>query len=277
MAQRLSFEDRRQQLQGFLTTHGRIPARGKNADEHEHSLAMWLSRMGKEATEPQRAALDQIHSDWSANRRGVPFEQNVAALRTFMDRTGTLPSTTSADPQEAHLGRFRTSMLDSNASPERRAVLDREAPGWSEPLTVTARTFGTRLGQLTKFLADHGRGPSRSAGPGPELSLHRWQSLTSVRRNADRWAAVLGAYRQAGVQPPVAKLSFEDRLAQLAAFVAEHGHAPRWAAAEGTMESLLYRWQRTRLSRSNPERMAKIVKVYADAGLPPVGQLADSA
>lgn len=267
MTPRLSFEDRRQQLQRFLAQHGRLPARGHNASADEQSLALWVSRMGKIATGPQRAALDQVHADWSANRRGVPFEQSVADLKAFMDRTGTLPSTVAEDPLEARLGRFRTAMLDPNVSRARREVLDAQAPGWDAKLTITARTFSSRLEDLKTFLTNHGRAPSRASGDGAELALHRWQNLTSVRRNADRWSAVLDTYRTAGVQPPVSKLSFDQRLEQLRAFVTQHGHAPRWAAADGTQEAMLYGWQRTRVNRTNPERMAKVRQVYRDAGL----------
>lgn len=121
---------------------GRWPSQ-VGATEAERHLAMWFSHQRQAArkssprlTPGRRALLDDVAPGWF-EPMVEPWHDRADALAVFRGRTGRWPSGAAADADERKLGSWlynQRSRAKAGArwfTPERRAYLDRVAPGWS--------------------------------------------------------------------------------------------------------------------------------------------------
>lgn len=168
-----AWADSLDELREFVTKHGRLPR--LSADDGETRLRTWLHDQRRRADDAQRARLDEVWKEW--DEPVYPFEAQLDALKTFHATHGRLPRT--ADRGEAKaLGKWLSGQRQT-ASPERRAALDAEFPGWHVSLESQ---WDTTLAAYTDFLNTQGRHPRTRTDDAAELSLSRW--IQKQRKNA---------------------------------------------------------------------------------------------
>lgn len=257
--ERQSFDERVEELR-----QARVDIEAGRRKSLGESLRKWVTQQEQAQhtlTAEQRKALDEAYPQWVVrNKPFCPpneqrFDQRIADLVEFRERTGTWPSTRSPLKAERSLAVW---LRDTRryATPERRARLSAAVPGWD----VTRAYGGTadrfddlaaarRMRELRHFVEKHNRAPSRFSEDPTERKLGAWvrNHLNRDDRRRDKIVAALGDHYTPRSQ------QWHKRLAELEAFVQENGHLPRrsenWA---------LYSWLHRQRTGATPERRAEL-------------------
>lgn len=134
----------------WATEHGRLPQISGAVDLDELRLGRFLGRCrhaerggeGASAFTPERRALlERCVPGWMGAVHREPFEARARACGEWVAAHGRLPSTAANDPAERRVANFLSQCRHAERggpgasafTPERRALLDRYAPGWGAP------------------------------------------------------------------------------------------------------------------------------------------------
>lgn len=144
-----------QQLRDFIAVCGRMP------DPHS----------------PLQAEAELALRTGSAGHQHVVtdlFLLRLQHVNTLLRAEGRWPSRTAADGYEASLGAWLSHIRVGRIKlgGRRRELIEMLAPGWQEPYELA---WESRLMQLTAFVRDRGRFPSRSSSDPFEASLAEWR------------------------------------------------------------------------------------------------------
>ncbi|WP_028245551.1 helicase associated domain-containing protein [Pseudoclavibacter soli] len=205
----------------FHIEHGRFPTRSELE-------GAWLNKQRQAAKKgtlsPERhALLDQQLPGWNVALDDVWRDHltNVVALHTEHGRFPTRP-----EPEGQLLVDQRQAARKGTLSPERRALLDQQLPGWD---STRVRPFEDRLVAVVAFRAEHGRLPKQTEPGGMWLNNQR-QAAKKGKLSLERRSLL---DQQLPGWDLIQNRPFEDRLAAVVAFHAEHGRFPKKSEPEG--------------------------------------------
>lgn len=234
-------------------------------------LGRWVHRQRRlfkdrqlDATRTQRLA---ALPNWTWNALDAQWDDNIAALREYVSRTG------HAHPPQSHitdngfqLGRWVSDQRRQRTqlSDERRAQLQ-AMPGWI--WNTREAQWQEFISKLSAFAAEHGhsyppRDPSR-----PDL-VKLNQTVVSIRRPERKSRLTAEQRRQLEALPGWSweyrqKASWEESFAALARFAGEYGHAAPpvdYRAPDGTAVGLWVREMRrpSRRRKLGADRAARL-------------------
>lgn len=171
-------------------------------------------------------------------------DERLAAYVAWAQGTDRYPSHTSADPAERALAQLALQAALLPPDHPTVAHLNAHAPGWNDALYATAMTLARRV---ILYAETHGSMPRYNRGPAAEKSLGKWLvtqravaagTNTSARRVYPGVQALLDA-RLPGWRS-VRDLNAVLRAREAAAWVAEHGRAPK--DRDDDRERSVYKW-----------------------------------
>lgn len=240
----LAFITRLERIARFRQATGRLP----REDDRDGS---WLRhRRNGQVTDAQAAAMDDLIPGWretAPRNPAIPFEAHIRGIRSFVARHGRTP--TRSEPHGAWLAFVRAGGIVLTS--ERVRALDLAAPGWrrSAAHAVPDRTlFTERVARVADFRARHGRLPFPSEPDGAWLVSQRKRRIPAARR------AILDRELPGwDVRRPLRRprIPFADHVAQVAAFLAEHGRFPTRTEPHGVWFANVRRY-----IRLTPDRVA---------------------
>ncbi|MBC9927253.1 helicase associated domain-containing protein [Leucobacter sp. cx-169] len=178
---------------------------------------------------------------------------NCAALERFVAEHGRLPSTVSADPEEKRLGFWVQTQRNSIAGRGTPLIADQVArlvlvPGF---VVDRAPTWGDRFAALERFVAVHGRTPSKVSADPEEKRLGVW---------ANKQRSSIAGRGTPLTAEQVARLvlipgfvtdrapTWGESCAAVELFVAEHGRVPSTVSTDPEVRRL-GGWVQTQKSR----------------------------
>ena len=133
-------------LASFHRTHGRLP-RAHSSDPDEQRLGRWLERQHAQErgmrrphrfTPSRRRYLDLVVPHWRGSVRDNLWTTQARAVATFYRNHGALPRMRHSDPEQRTLALWLSNQRAlargtrglAGLAPQRRARLDKVAPGW---------------------------------------------------------------------------------------------------------------------------------------------------
>lgn len=178
---------------------GRLP-RLRRDDPSESQVCLWLAARSQNADsliQGDIILLNRTFPDWRRVRLSQ-FDIRLYEVAVFLDRNGTLPSSSADDVREKHLAEWLTRKSsrakDGTILLSEAAALDREIPGWrglrcvgearivpmpkrslAEPSVRKKRVvvdWNERVRELRRFVAEAHRTPLRTKPD--EQVLARW-------------------------------------------------------------------------------------------------------
>jgi hypothetical protein len=193
--------ERAASVEVFRKRHGRLPTPG------DGPVGAWLSGQRSalhegfsSITQGRQAVLDELAPGW---RSFLPpptelWPDKVEQLTSFRQAQSRWPSQSADTPAEKSLGVWlstQRSKAHRGELPEwRRAVLERDAPGW-DSTGSRADAWHRTADEVGEFLRIHGRLPSKRATGGEERRLGAW--LHNRRQNervGTGWTSERAAY-----------------------------------------------------------------------------------
>lgn len=126
----------------FVTANDVAPSISSD-DSNERKLARWFAEQRRKAeTDPALATrLSQSVPGWESIKTASnvqSWDDTLAAARRYFDENGTLPATTSTDPEERRIGfwmtRNRKYLKDGRLPESKRVKLDETLPQWKNGL-----------------------------------------------------------------------------------------------------------------------------------------------
>lgn len=196
----LAFITRLERIARFRQATGRLP----REDDRDGS---WLRyRRNGQVTDAQAAAMDDLIPGWretAPRNPAIPFEAHIRGIRSFVARHGRTPARSEPD------GAWLVSQRRRRIPAARRAILDRELPGWDvrRPLRRPRIPFADHVAQVAAFRAEHGRFPTRTEPHGVWFAnVRRYIRLTPDRvalldRELPGWADRLPGSRGVPARP----------------------------------------------------------------------------
>ncbi|CAK0892850.1 unnamed protein product, partial [Prorocentrum cordatum] len=264
-----------------LQAHGRLPTRGKVADEEELRLAKWLDNQAtfvrsQRLAEERETALRGVHTLVSERLTGERLLQDwqswLQQLGVFLEAHGRLPTErTVADEEELRLAKW----LNKQATLVRsqRLAEDREAALRGAHTLVSERLTGERLRQdwqswlqqLGVFLDTHGRLPTeRTVADEEERRLANWLKrqatlVRSQRLAEDREAALRGVHTLVSEKLTGERLQrdWQSWLQQLEEFLEAHGRLPTRGKVADEEERRLAKWLDNQATFVRSQRLAE--------------------
>ncbi|WP_028245550.1 helicase associated domain-containing protein [Pseudoclavibacter soli] len=224
------FEDHLANVVSFLIEYGRFPKQSEPEGKwlHKQRREAYLSNLLPE----RRAMLDQQLPGWDVpgRSRDLPFRDHLANVVTFRTEHGRLPK--KCEPEGEWLRGQRYAAKQGTLSPDRRALLDAELPGWDKTDAPQVRPFEDHLANIAAFYVEHGRFPKRSEPEGKWLHKQRQaarRGTLSLERRAllDAELPDWGETNAPQIHP------LEDHLDNVVAFRTEHGRLPKNREPEG--------------------------------------------
>ena len=212
------FETAVTRIKAFVTEHGRLPTQGEDS---------WISNQ-REAFKKGKLSTDRIHVIesiplWTWNKREDSFKISVSWVKAFVAEHGRLPTTREDLGLRFH--KQRQLYKKGKLSAERIQLIE-TIPLWEwDPLEDA---FETNVTEVTAFVAEHGRLPKSGEQNGGWIIKQR-QAYKKKKLSAER-AQVLQAI-------PLWTWGFEDAfekaVAEVTAFVSEHGRLPKKSENNG--------------------------------------------
>jgi hypothetical protein len=285
MPRTLTLDDQRDRAHAwlaFIEANGRQPGNKPDAPSSESALYYWLNKHRKAESEGTlkaevRAVLDQIAPAWrepSDPTRPNPelHAQRAYEYLTFTIKFGRTPSQVATGRAERTLQHWlsnqRATLAAGRMHPEVREAISAVLPGWDAPTgkppraRSTVQPFAARLEALREYLAlNDGLLPPLN-GDDDATALGRW--LRQQRLRLERGELKRARRRALDDLLPTwhvesrSDQKWDRRVAEVAAFRAEHGHLPRSARADDTERSL-YTWLANNRSSDLSERQATIL------------------
>jgi len=240
------FQEHVDQVTAFVAEHGRLPKiREDNGKWISHQRQAY--RNGK--LSPERIqTLGEIPC-WTWEAREDAFEKAVAEVTAFVAEHGRLPK------RDENNGRWirtqRQAYRKGKLSPERIQTIG-EIPCWTWGEALED-TFEKAVAEVTAFVAEHGR-------------------LPKIRENNGKWISdQRTAYRTGKLTPERIQTlgeipcwtwearedAFEKAVAEVTAFVSEHGRLPKQLENNGPWVNN----QRNRKGKLSPERIQTLGEI----------------
>ena len=266
-ARNAAWDTRVAELEAFVANHGRFPKLGRASEEH--SLAQWVKRqrrtMRNEKLSADRIARLESVPGWVWSTPNATWDARLAELEAFAANHGRFPKPLSASgehPLAQWVIQQRFAMRNERLSTDRIARLE-SVPGWVWGRQNAA--WDTRLAELEAFAADHSRLPKH--GMKSEEQLAQWMSrqrkaMRNEKLSTDRitrlesipgwvWSALNAAW--------------DTRVAELEAFVVDHGRFPKNGRAS---EEQLAQWvnQQRRAMRNEKLSVERIARLESIPG-----------
>jgi len=287
--QRVSFDNRIQQLKEFKETHGHLHVTASL----DKSLATFCTNMRSARTNPGKVrllvtddrikALDDIGFEWTVEkqRNRVSFEDRILQLKDFKEEHGHLRVTASLDKS---LASFCTNIRSSRNNPgkstivvtdERIKALDNIDFEWSPEQKKPRISFEERIEQLKEFKGKNGH---LRVTASLDRSLASFcTNIRSSRNNPDRSTILVTDERIKALddlgfewskEQQRQRVSFEDRIQQLTAFKERHGHVHVTASLDKNLAAFC---TNMRQARNNPGKARLVVteeriKLLSDLG-----------
>ena len=258
------WEERFASLQEFVGATGTLPRR-RSSDLTERSLAEWAGkqlakRRGKDPVplaDGQAELLETIPGWKWAKSDTDRWDQNLSALREFIEASDRMPSSESSNSREASLGRWvhqaRQAQRGTGHSvmTSERARLLEAIPGWSWYPLSDGDTWDDNVHLLQLHVAQTGRMPSTGLVSAEEKRLARWVHHVKAAR-AGRGTMVITESRAASLEridgweweTRSADKRWDENFAALRDFISEHGHLPSATSVDGPTAKL-GRWVNT--------------------------------
>jgi superfamily II DNA or RNA helicase len=223
-----SFQQHLAALRAYVARegHARVPQTHR---EGEIRLGQWIAMQrrahGKGQLAPERvAALESLGMVWDAQEES--FQQNLAALRTYVAREGHARVPFTHREGELKLGRWiivqRTTRRKGALSPERTVALEALGMVWDS----LEDSFQQHLAALRAYVAREGHARVPFTHREGELRLGQW-IMTQRRAHGKGQLAPerVAALESLGMVWDAQGESFQQNLAALRTYVAREGHA----------------------------------------------------
>lgn len=267
MTTRPSWDDRYSHLSAWIEEHGRQPGQ-LSSDKEERSLYSWLGTQRRKMRDGQLSSDRTEAITQLSPSSHKPIALRVADLKAFHAEHGRLPSeSTTADEQELQLATFlihrlrpmyRKGALSADLVERLQAV-----PGALDIRTIQDQD--DVLQELSDYAQTHGHLPPLGGSGTPhENRLASWmrnniRGLASDKsgRLRERHIAILALIDS---YPTRSEALEEGRLAELAAFVAKHGHRPSISPRTEPSERALAAWFTNHQTSPDP-RMVEALKL----------------
>lgn len=181
-----SWMDKLEEVRAFVDREGRFP-RTDLGETDERSLGRWLSYQRKRARQgtehpPRLEALDENLPGWRGVDPETAWSDRAQAVAEFHNREGRWPSTVAKGSGEKSLGVWlanqRTRLRKDMLRPDRRAFLDKAAPGWYD---LYREAWEGRATGLALFYMIELRWPDADAEDAAERKLGRWLDVQKMR------------------------------------------------------------------------------------------------
>ena len=189
-------------LEEFVRMYRRLP-RKLSKDSLEASLSNWLSSQNRDLKSGrlpvhrlQRlqstsvALIQQRVRKWLAGGLEAIFKQRCQDLRRHMQKHNQLPSRSSPDPKTRKLGNWlrklrhslpRSRVKEINALKAVHPLVEQLFQWDMHPLKIKERSWSRKLEELSTFVCQHGRLPSRNGASGPEDKAYNFLWLQRSR------------------------------------------------------------------------------------------------
>jgi hypothetical protein len=227
-AQEESFQQGLAALRTYVARegHARVP---KTYREGDLRLGAWINQQrvahGKGQLAPERmAALEALDMVWDALEES--FQQNLAALRTYVAREGHARVPAAHREGELRLGQWigvqRLAHGKGQLSSERVAALESLGMVWG----VAKDFFEQNLAALRTYVAREGHARVPKTYREGELRLGQWIGVQRVAHGKGQLAPErMAALEALGMVWDAQEETFQQNLAALRTYVAREGHA----------------------------------------------------
>jgi len=229
-----SFDERIEELEAFKEKHGHVRVTLKQ-DKSLHWFCTTMRSARRTGTKTVASdyrikALEKLGFDWEVkNMNNNPFEKRIEELAAFKEKHGHVRVTVK---QDKSLGKFCENMRTARrGTGKRRGItedrikaLDQLGFDWGK--NTKAKSFKERIEELKAFEEKHGH--VRVTVKHDKSLATFCNNMRSDRRGTGATMAItedrIKALDELGFDWGVKQKSFEERIEDLKAFKAKHGH-----------------------------------------------------